>query len=163
MTANPAPDKIRVRALRDADLDRLVAIDRHHVGRSRRRLLERRLAMHAAAPAESLQFGAEVDGRLAGFVLARVQRGEFGRTDSSAVIDVLGVDPANRGQGCGRALMDAITAEARARGLPRLHSQADWTMDELLRFFAGAGFELSSRLVIERPVALPFDESPDEI
>lgn len=163
MTANPAPVKTRVRALRDADLDRLVEIDRLHVGRSRRRFLEKRLGMHATDPAEFLQFGAEVDGRLAGFVLASVQRGEFGRTDSSAVIDALGVDPASRGQGCGRALMEAITAEARTRGLPRLHSQADWTMDELLRFFAGAGFELSSRLVIERPVAVPFDENPDEI
>ena len=162
MTANPAAPAIRVRALRAADLDRLVAIDRAHAGRSRRRFLEKRLEMHAENPAESLQFGAEVDGRLAGFVLARVQRGEFGRADSSAVIDVLGVDPGNRGHGCGRALMDAISGEARARGLPRLHSQADWTMDELLRFFASAGFELSSRLVIERPVALPFDESPEE-
>ena len=90
MTANPAPVKTRVRALRDADLDRLVEIDRLHVGRSRRRFLEKRLGMHAADPAEFLQFGAEVDGRL-------------------------------------------------------------------------AGFELSSRLVIERPVAVPFDENPDEI
>jgi GNAT superfamily N-acetyltransferase len=163
MTATPVAPEIRVRALRTDDIDRLVAIDRAHVGRSRRRVLAKRLEMHAADPAESLQFGVDVKGRLAGFVLARVQRGEFGRTDSSAVIDVLGVDPASRGQGCGRALMDAITTEARARNLPRLHSQADWTMDELLRFFADAGFELSSRLVIERPVAVPFDESPDEI
>ena len=163
MTPTPAAPEIRVRALRTDDLDRLVAIDRAHAGRSRRRFLAKRLEMHAECPAESLQFGAEVGGRLAGFVLARVQRGEFGRTDSSAVIDVLGVDPASRGQGCGRALMEAITTEARARGLPRLHSQADWTMGDLLRFFAGAGFELSSRLVIERPVALPFDENPDGI
>lgn len=163
MTVPPAVPVIRVRAVSADDLDRLVAIDLAHSGRPRWRFLEKRLQTHAAAPTESLQLGAEIDGYLAGFVLARVQRGEYGRTDSSAAIDVLGVAPESRGQGCGKALMDALTAEARTRGLTHLHSQADWTADELLRFFASSGFELATRLVLERSVTVPFDESSDEL
>ncbi len=163
MTATPGTAMIRVRPLSADDLDRLVAIDLADSGESRRRFLEKRLQMQAASPTESLQFGAEIDGHLAGFVLARVQRGEYGRADSSAVIDVLNVARESRGRGCGRALLGALTSEARTRGLSLLRSQADWTTDALLRFFASSGFELSSRLVLERSVTLPFDESPEEI
>ena len=163
MTAIPAAPVIRIRALCADDLDRLVAIDLADSGESRRRFLEKRLHMQAAAPTQYLQFGAETDGHLAGFVLARVQRGEYGRADSSAVIDVLGVARESRGQGCGRALMDALMGQARTRGLSLLRSQAEWTTAALLRFFASSGFELSGRLVLERSVTLPFDESPEEI
>ncbi|HUY83759.1 MAG TPA: GNAT family N-acetyltransferase [Steroidobacteraceae bacterium] len=156
------PATSEIRRLRGDDLDRMVVIDRAHSGRSRRPFLGKRLAIGAIAPAEHLQFGVELDGRLAGLLLGRVQRGEFGRIDSSVVIDVIGVAAESRGRGCGRALLEAVSAEARSLGLPRLHSQAEWTMFGLLRFFAGTGFELSHRLVLERPVDRPFIEIGDE-
>ncbi len=119
--------------------------------------------MHAATRTESLQFGVEIDGRLGGVVLARVQRGKYGRADSSAVIDVLDVAPKSRGRGRGKALMDAPTSEAHTRGPdpPALAGEPD--DGRAARLFARPGFELSSCLVTEQSVTLPFEESPEEI
>ncbi len=41
----------------------------------------------------------EVDGAPAGFVMARVDFGEFGRPEPAAVIDTIGVDPGHGGLG----------------------------------------------------------------
>ena len=53
---------------------------------------------------------AERDGAPVGFVMARVDLGEFGRIRAAAVMDTIGVDPDYRDQGIGRALISQLLA-----------------------------------------------------
>lgn len=153
---------VSVRRLRPDDLERTIAIDRAHTGRLRRRFFEKRLDAARKHPEDFIHVGATRDGALVGFAFARVREGEFGRDEPSAALDLLGVDPAAEKQGVGRALMQALKQAMRDKGVRKLHSQADWTEHDLLRFFDVTGFKLAPRLVLERSVLEPILEDAED-
>ena len=57
---------------------------------------------------EVITLVAEMEGRAVGFVMARVDFGEFGLVEPTAVIDTLGVHIDYRNQGIGRALLSQL-------------------------------------------------------
>jgi GNAT superfamily N-acetyltransferase len=147
---------------RAEDLERMIAIDRAHTGRARLRFYEKRLLASELHPQDFIHVGVRHDGELVGFAFARLLRGEFGRGDTVAVLDVLGVDPGNQERGYGHVLMDSLVEAMRQRGVRLMQSQADWTAFELLKYFASTGFELAPRLVLERSIAGPLAEPTEE-
>ncbi len=146
-----------LRALRPADLNAVVEIDRRITGRSRRVFFERRLKAALADPAGFIVVAVEADGvssgACAGFAIARLQNGEFGDDRRVAVLDVIGVDPARRGAGVGSLLLEGITARMKRCDVRELRTQVDWRDQELVQFFAAAGFGLAPRQVLERGTA----------
>jgi len=144
------------------DLERVVEIDRIHSGHSRRRFFEKRFACAAANPDNFVQLGLMRGGSLRGFAIVRLLRGEFGRENAVALLDVLGVAPESQEQGVGQALIEGLVEIMRQKGVRSLHSQARWTNMQLLRFFDAAGFRLSPRLVLDRSVAEPLIEPLEE-
>jgi GNAT superfamily N-acetyltransferase len=150
-----------LRALRPADLDAVVEIDRRITGRSRRVFFERRLKAALADPAGFIAVAVEAEdaptgassGTCSGFAIARLQSGEFGDHRRVAVLDVIGVDPDRHGAGFGTRLLDGITARMKGCGVGELRTQVDWRDQELFRFFAAAGFGLAPRQVLERATA----------
>ncbi|HXQ30446.1 MAG TPA: GNAT family N-acetyltransferase [Steroidobacteraceae bacterium] len=163
MTGTNATADTRTRPLRGDDLERMIIIDQAHTGRSRRRFLAKRLRSATKHPENFVHLGIDRGGVLVGFVLARLLQGEFGRADSSAALDLLGVAPDGQEHGYGHALMDGLLGEARQRGVQHLQSEAEWTNHSLLRFFDATGFKLASRVVLERRVGEPFNESVEDI
>jgi L-amino acid N-acyltransferase YncA len=151
-----------IRPLRPSDLERVIAIDSAHVGEPRRRFFEKRLAHAKQHPEDFVHVGVVRKGALVGFAFARVQRGEFGREQAAATLDVVGVEHDSREHGVGHALMDGLAEIMRQKGVQSLQSQADWTNHGLLRFFDSSGFRLAPRVVLERSVLTPFAESADE-
>ncbi len=146
-------DDITLRALRGADLDRLVELDRAHSGQSRRGFFAKRLAAMERHPALFLGLAAERDGRLAGFAAGRMLDGEFGTAGPLAALDALAVEAASLHHGLGRRLVEAIAAQARERGAGELRTQIDWRQAALAGFFSEAGFELAPEVVLERATA----------
>jgi ribosomal protein S18 acetylase RimI-like enzyme len=153
-----APARSGIRRLELHDLERIVAIDREHTGRSRRRFFERRLEAAKSQSDDYVHVGVARNGALRGYAMARLLRGEFGRGQVTAVLDAIGVERASRDLGIGEILMDGLIATLRAHGVRSLHSQADWTNHALLRFFQASGFERAPRLALERAVAEPLAE-----
>lgn len=159
-----------LRPLRPADLDAVVEIDRRITGRSRRVFFERRLKAALADPAAFIAVAVEAEdsssgassGTCGGFAIARLQSGEFGDQRRVAVLDVIGVDPARHGAGLGTLLLGGITAAMKGRGVGELRTQVDWRDQELLRFFAAAGFGLAPRQVLERATARGSGNPPPE-
>jgi len=147
-----ARSKEGARPIDAGDLERVIAIDRAHTGHSRRRFFEKRFAAATAHPEDFVQIGLTRGGSLRGFVLARVSRGEFGREDAVAELDVVGVEAESQDQGVGRTLIDELMQILRQEKVSLLHSQASWASHHLLRFFDTAGFQLSPRMVLERSV-----------
>lgn len=148
-----------VRRLRPADLEQVIAIDSHHFGRRRPAFFEKRLAQARKHPDDYVQVGIEGNGALVGFAFACILRGEFGREQTSATLDAVGVAVSNREQGIGHALMEGLTEALRREGVQSLHSQAGWTSNALLRFFAASGFGVAPRLVLERSILTPLPEA----
>jgi L-amino acid N-acyltransferase YncA len=151
-----------VRPLRASDLEQVIAIDSGHVGESRRRFFEKRLAHAKEHPDDFVHVGAVRNGALVGFAFARILRGEFGREQAIATLDAVSVEHDSRERGVGHALMDNLAKIMRQKGVHSLQSQADWTNHALLRFFDASGFGLAPRLVLERSVLIPLAEPAED-
>ncbi len=140
----------QIRPLIPADLDRLVELDRAHAGQSRRGFFAKRFAAIARHPGDFVTLGAEVDGRLIGFLIARMLAGEFGQDAALASLDALAVQPDDIGHGVGAQLLAALAEEAGGRGATEIRTQVDWRQPQLAGFFAAAGFQLAPEIVLER-------------
>lgn len=141
------------RPLLPRDLDAVVAIDAGLGGRARRAYFERRLSAAQRDPERHLQFAADEDGTLAGFILGHALEGEFGRTEPELRLEALGVKAAAQRRGLGSALGGAFEAEAARRGLQEIRTAATWREHELLRFLDRAGYRLSASHVLDCALA----------
>lgn len=143
-------ENVRVRALTTEDLDAITRIDRKITGTDRRGYYRQRLHTALEESGIRVSLAAEVDGVVAGFVLGRVYHGEYGRTESFATLDSIGVAPGYRGQGVGRALLRQLLLNLRALRIERLQTEVEWNHWELLRFLQESGFRPAPRLCLER-------------
>ena len=157
-----ARSKEGTRSIDAGDLERMIAIDRAHTGHSRRRFFEKRFAAAAAHPEDFVQIGLIRGGSLRGFAIARLSRGEFGREDVVAVLDVVGVEAESQDRGVGQTLIEQLMEILRQKKVRSLHSQASWASHQLLRFFEASGFQLSPRMVLERSVTEALLEPAEE-
>jgi len=162
MVAVSAFQRDEIRPIDADDLEAILAIDRVHTKYSRRRFFEKRLAQAAAHPAEFVQIGFARGGSLRGFAIVHLLRGQFGRDDSVAVLDALGVEFGSQSHGMGHLLISELLEILRQRGVRVLHSQSSWKNHDLLRFFDRCGFRLSPRTVLDRSVTAPLYEVVEE-
>jgi N-acetylglutamate synthase-like GNAT family acetyltransferase len=140
-----------VRAMAPADLGEIVRIDRAITGRERSGYIGRRLMETMSDSAIRVSLTARLDGVIVGFVMARADWGDFGRTEPVAVIDTLGVDPeyATR-RGVGRAMLRQLFANLDALRVERVETVISHHDLPMAGFFVGNGFEPSQRLAFVR-------------
>lgn len=145
-------DRIPVRSLAAGDLAGIVRIDRNVTGSDRSDYLRRKIdeVLHDSAIGVSLV--AEVEGHAAGFVMARVDFGEFGRTETVAVIDTIGVDPGYVGHGVGKALLSQLLVNLAALKVERVETQVTRENFDLLGFLYACGFQPSDRIALDRVI-----------
>ena len=98
---------------------------------------------------------AENEGDVVGYTYAGVEGFDYMalRGPSGALYDIV-VDPAHRGQGIGRMLLDATVAALKARGEPRVVLSTADKNETAQRLFARAGFR---RTMIEMTLNLDGD------
>jgi ribosomal protein S18 acetylase RimI-like enzyme len=82
---------------------------------------------------------ATVDGEVAGYIKL-VRPHPLAASDHVLLINGLTVDPSRRRSGIGRALIEAATAEARARGMRRLTLRVLGPNKPARRLYESAGF-----------------------
>jgi ribosomal protein S18 acetylase RimI-like enzyme len=138
------------RALVADDLERVIEIDSQHTGRRREGFYRKRLEAALEVPLGFVYLGYDAGAGLQGFLLARLQKGEYGTEDRSASLDAIGVDPAVATKGVGSTLLQALDRILLHKGVASIYSQAEWRNLSMLEFFAGTGFSLAPRLVLER-------------
>lgn len=141
-----ARDRIPIRSMTEGDLRSLTAIDQRITGRNRARYFEGKLAEALKESDVRISLVAELDGVAVGFIMARVDFGEFGRVESTAVLDTIGVDPDYAGRGVGRALLSQLLANLTSLRVDRILTEVEWVDINLLGFLEGCGFVPSSRL-----------------
>lgn len=147
-----ARDRIPVRSLIEADLAGITAIDRRHSGQDRSAYYARKLDEVLNRSGVRLSLMAEIDGMPAGFVMARVDYGEFGQTADEAVMEAIGVDPAFAGHGVGRALMSQLMANLTVLRADTVRSETDWNDTALIGFLNAMEFAPAQRISLRRPI-----------
>lgn len=149
---NAANGTAAIRQLRPEDLHAVVKLDAATVGRSRLGFFDKRLMAVQQTPDSYVTLAAEQDGDLIGYLIARINRGEFGRVEATAAVDAMGVDSGHRAHGVGTMLMDGLDSALRDLGISTVFSQVDWTNGSLLGFFGQAGFGLAPRVLLQGEV-----------
>jgi ribosomal protein S18 acetylase RimI-like enzyme len=105
-----------------ADLDGIVRIDRRITGEDRRDYIGGRLAEALGDTGVRVSLAARCDGAVVGYLMARADLGDFGRTEPVAVIDTLGVHPDYAHRGIGRALLAQLFANLGALHVERVET-----------------------------------------
>jgi GNAT superfamily N-acetyltransferase len=150
-----ARDLADVRSMRAEDLDAIVRIDRRITGTDRREYMSARLAEAMGDSGLRVSLCARCDDTPAGYLMARADLGDYGRTEPVAVIDTLGVDPAFAHRGVGRALLSQLFANLGALRVERVETIVPQHDLALLGFLYAAGFAPSPRLSFVRPLQAP--------
>lgn len=148
-----ARDRIPVRSMTEGDLHALIAIDSRITGRVRSAYFERKLAEALYESDVRASLVAERDGGVIGFVMARVDFGEFGRVEPTAVMDTVGVDPDYRDCGVGKALMSQLLINLMTLRVEYIRTEIDWRERDLLAFLDHCGFLPSQQLCFEHVIA----------
>ena len=155
-----ARDTADIRLLTAKDLDAIVRIDARIVGRERRAYMQHaldealresgvRISLAARVGGVAARVGgvaARGEGIVAGFVMARADLGDFGRTEPVAVIDTLGVAPEYAHHGIGHALLSQLFLNLGALRIERVETVVDRKAFGLLGFFYDVGFAPGQRL-----------------
>ncbi len=141
-------DRALVRSMVAGDLDAIVAIDAKLTGRDRRPYYEAKLEEVIGETGIRVSLIAEADGRPVGYIMARVDYGEFGRAEPTAVIDTIGVEPGHGHQGIGAALLSQLMANLDALHVEALRTTVSWNNFSLLGFLNRSGFRPAQQLVL---------------
>lgn len=141
-------DRITVRSLMAADLPTIVAVDQRITGRTRQAYYERKLVEALEESAVRVSLVAELDRTVAGFVMARVDFGEFGSPEPEAVIDTIGVDPRFGHKGVGNAMLSQLLVNLAALRIERVRTEVAWNQFGLLSFLDRLGFKPRRRLAL---------------
>ena len=147
-----ARDEAEVSLLSAKDLEEVIRIDRHVGGRERREYMRHALDEALRESGVRISLAARRDGIMAGFLMARADLGDFGRTEPVAVIDTLGVAPEYAHQGIGHALLSQLFLNLSALGIERVETIVAPGAVDLLGFFHGAGFAPGERLAFRKPL-----------
>lgn len=148
-----ARDRIPVRSMAGGDLAALVEIDRRITGHERVKYFERKLADALAESDVRVSLVAELDGVPVGFIMARVDLGEFGRVDTTAVLDTIGVHPDYQHRGVGQALISQLLMNLGTLRVDILRTEIDWNDRELLGYLDRCGFRPSQQLCFDRSLS----------
>jgi len=139
-----------VTAMRPDDLAQIERIDRAITGRDRSSYIADKLGEAMADSAIRVSLSARVDDAIVGYLMARVDLGDFGRVEPVAVLDTLGVDPAYEHRGIGHALLSQLFTNLSALQIDRIETVVAVRNLALTGFLLGAGFKPSQRLTLLR-------------
>jgi ribosomal protein S18 acetylase RimI-like enzyme len=103
----------------------------------------RRIIEEQARRKEDASFVAELEGRVAGFMITYIVYGGFG-LEKSAWIATLGVDPKLMGQGIGKRLAEEIFKVYQEKGIKNIYTSVRWDSVDILSFFKTLGFDRSN-------------------
>ncbi len=148
-----ARDNADIRPMTAADLADIVRIDRGIVGRNRQDYIAHKLDETLADSAIRVSLTARMDDVVVGFVMARADLGDFGRTEPVAVLDTIGVDREYGHRGIGHALLSQLFLNLGALRIERVETQVAPRDLALLGFLYDVGFAPSQRLPFARKVA----------
>lgn len=143
---------ISLRRTKAEDMESVVALDATILDRPRQFYFQRRLKAALDQTGLHVQFSAEQNGSLVGFIKARKLLGEFGRAEPALRLEAMAVAPSKQGQGIGSALLARLESEAKRMGVAAIRTTASWRDRGIMQFFDRAGFEFAHNLVLDCPM-----------
>jgi ribosomal protein S18 acetylase RimI-like enzyme len=150
---------VTIRFLGMDDLDDILRIQEKIVGEQQHSVNLEKLATLKDTTVYHLQhgdplmnLGAELDGKLVGFVIGEVRRWEFGRSEMIGWVLILGVHPEYQGMGAGRKLGSVLLDHFRKKSVRKIQTLVEWHDGELISYFKSLGFNWLPMLPLEKEI-----------
>ena len=141
-------ENLKIRTLKEEDLDAIVRIDEKVMGENRKNYWERKLELMNNRSSQ-ISLVAEVEGNVVGFILGDVSGWEFGVPETIGWIDTIGVDPAYQKKGLARALAHELIKNLKVLGVKTIYTLVSWNDWDLLQFFHAMGFTRGDMINLE--------------
>ncbi len=141
-----ARDKVYCRSLQKGDLDTIIRIDRKVTGFDRSVYLERKVKEVLEETGIRVSLVAEIKDMVVGFIMARVDYGEFDQTDPVAVLDTISVDPGFVHYHVGTALLVQLLGNLTTLRLENIRTEVRADQTELSAFLMRNDFHPAQRL-----------------
>jgi ribosomal protein S18 acetylase RimI-like enzyme len=147
---------VTIRLLGMDDLEDILRIQQRIVGEQQSENSDRLASLkdttvyHLQHGDPLMNLGAEIDGKLVGFVIGEVRRWEFGRSEMIGWILILGVDPEYQGMGAGRKLGHTLLEHFRKKSVKKIQTLVEWHDGDLISYFKSLGFNLLPMLPLEK-------------
>ena len=132
--------EIYVRSLERRDLPSIVAMEERVTGVARPQYWEQRIEMSEAIRPHWTSLVAEFDNRFVGFLFGRAGELEFGLPGTIAWVETIGVDPAFRGRGIARELIEQFISSAEDHGIKTIFTLVTSGQTDMQNFFSRQGF-----------------------
>jgi ribosomal protein S18 acetylase RimI-like enzyme len=145
--------EISVRNLEKRDLSAIVSLEERQTGIARPAYWEKRIEISEAIRPHWASLVAEIDNRVVGFVLGRSGEFEFGLPGTIAWIEIIGVDPAYRGQGIAQELVGQFAESAEDHGIKTIFTLVSNSQDDMQHFFSRLGFVHGKMLHYQKELA----------
>lgn len=133
-------DKLSVRQMSKDDLNSIVDIDTKVLGETRKDYWATKIIKEAALRPPDASLIAEIDGKVAGFILGEVSGWEFKVPNNIGWIDTIGIDPDYQNRGIAKVLAIALVTNLRQHGVDTIYTLVNWNDWDLLQFFHAMGF-----------------------
>ena len=141
---------VHIRNLEKSDLSFIVNIEERLTGVARQGYWEKRIEISEAIRPHWASLVAEINSQVVAFVLGRAGELEFGLPGTVAWIEIIGVDPAFRGQGIGRVLMEKFTASAEDHDIKTIFTLVGPGNAGMMEFFSRLGFAQGKMLHFQK-------------
>ena len=146
------PDNFLIRSIKIEDADDIgrimTAITKAPAKIGFRQVIEEQVQSDKDA-----SFVAEIDGKVAGFMISHIVYGGFG-FEKSAWIVTLGVDPKFMGRDIGNKLAEEILGVYRDSGIKHVFTSVRWDSVDLLSFFKTLDFDRSNFINLRKDLDL---------
>ncbi|HVN95200.1 MAG TPA: N-acetyltransferase [Syntrophorhabdaceae bacterium] len=133
-------DKLSVRQMIEDDLDSIVEIDTKVLGETRKDYWVTKIIRQAESRPPDASLVAEIDAKVAGFILGEVSGWEFKVPNNIGWIDTIGIDPDYQNRGIAKVLAVALVTNLKKHGVDTIYTLVNWNDWDLLQFFHAMGF-----------------------
>ncbi len=139
-----------IRPAEFGDLDQVIALDERITGISKRDYLNDLFERYRTRkPDQRFFYVAETAGRVVGFVVGEIRAWEFG-SEPCGWVFAISVDPDEREESVGSALLDQICDRFRQAGVHRLRTMTSRDNHLLMSFFRAHGLMAGPYLQLEK-------------
>jgi predicted N-acetyltransferase YhbS len=141
-------EDVKIRPLKEQDLETIVEIDGKVLGDRRKDYWERKLEQMSNKSTQ-ISLVAEVEGKVVGFILGDISGWEFGVPDTIGWIDTIGVEPVYQKKGLATALAHELIEKLKTIGVKTIYTLVSWNDWDLLQFFHAMGFTRGDMINLE--------------
>ncbi len=146
--------KIKIRLMQESDYEAVLNIDEkvNKVLREEYYKLKFEKLIESADYVPTSLVAEDNKGKVLGFIMGELFRGEFGISADRATLDTIGVDPDYQGMGIGKMLIKEFIEHLKTLGVEKVNTLVKWNDPQLIPFFSSNEFVPSTTINLVREI-----------